>query len=126
MKSSFRSFFIIALMIASVLFVASQLQVSPSKTAPLSFSEFIQMVDEGKVESVTFRGQNEILGKYKPDYKSGAMFQTLGNTNSEFYLKRLEEKGITPNFEKEPERSFLETALISWVPTFLILFIFFL
>jgi cell division protease FtsH len=126
MKSSFRSFFIIAVMIASVLFVASQLQVTPPKTTPLSFSEFIQMVDEGKVESVTFRGQSEILGKYKPDYKSGSTFQSLGNTNSEFYLKRLEEKGITPNFEKEPERSFLETALISWVPTFLILFIFFL
>jgi len=126
MKSNFRSFIIIAIMIASVLFVASQLQVGPTKTTPLSFSEFIQLVDEGKVESVTFRGQTEIIGKYKPDYKSGSVFQTLGNTNSEYYLKRLEEKGITPNFEKEPERSFLETALISWVPTFLILFIFFL
>jgi cell division protease FtsH len=126
MKSSFRSFFIIAIMIASVLFVASQLQQAPQKTAPLSFSEFIQLVDEGKVEAVTFEGQTRITGKYKPDYKSGASFETLGNTSSEYYLKRLEEKGITPNFQKEPERGFLETALISWVPTFLILFIFFL
>lgn len=126
MKSSFRSFFVIALMIASVLFVASQIHPVKETKAEVSFSEFMQLVDENKVESVTFRGTNEIMGKFKPEYKGGALFQTIGNTNSEFYVKRLEEKGITPNFEKEPKPSFLETALISWVPTFLILFIFFL
>lgn len=126
MKSNFRSFFIIALMIASVLFVASQIQTPKETKTELSFSEFIQLVDENKIESVTFRGNAEILGKFRPDHKNGALFQTTGNTNSEFYVKRLEEKGITPNFEKEPKPSFFETALISWVPTFLILFIFFL
>jgi cell division protease FtsH len=126
MKSSFRSFFIIALMIATVLFVASQFQTGPQQPAPLNFSEFMKLVEDGRVESVTFRGQNEIVGKYTPDYRSGATFQSVGNTNSEFYIRRLEEKGITPNFEKEPKPSFFETALISWVPTFLILFIFFL
>ncbi len=125
-SSSFRSFFVIALMIASVLFVASQMQVGQKKPIAVSFSEFMQSVDAGRIESVTFRGADEIIGKYKPDFKSGSMFSTVGNTSSEYYVKKLEEKGITPNWEKEPKPSFLETALISWVPTFLILFIFFL
>ncbi|NCN42611.1 ATP-dependent metallopeptidase FtsH/Yme1/Tma family protein [bacterium] len=113
-------------MIASVLFVASQMQVGPKKPIEVSFSEFMQSVDADRIESVTYRGSDEIIGKYKPDFKSGSMFTTVGDTSSEFYLKKLEEKGITPNWEKEPKPSFLETALISWVPTFLILFIFFL
>jgi cell division protease FtsH len=124
--SNFRSFFIIALMIGSVLFVASQIQVKPQESSQISFSEFMMLVEENKIESVTFRGNSEILGKFRPEHKTGALFQTVGNTNSEYYIKKLEERGITPNFEKEPKPSFFETALISWVPTFLILFIFFM
>lgn len=126
MKSSFRSFFVIFLMIASVLFIASQMQTGKDTPTEVSFSEFMQQVEAGNIESVTFRGNNEIIGKYKPIHKNGETFQTVGNTASEHYVKKLEAQGIIPNYEKEPKPSFFETALISWVPTFLILFIFFL
>jgi cell division protease FtsH len=126
MKSNFRYAFIWLLVIGSILWVVGQSQVGVKKDNTVTFSEFIRLVEQGKVEAVTVRGVNEITGKFAPDHKGGATFATIGNLNNELYLKILHDKGIVPNQEPEPKPSFLQTALISWVPTLMILFIFFL
>lgn len=126
MKSSLRAVFLWIAVIALVVWVAGKTDVSPIKSKTIQFSEFIGLVKEGKVESVSFRGENKIFGKFKPDYKEGNTFETLGPTNAETYLKVLESKGIVPNYEEEPRPGFLQTALLSWLPILAILFIFFL
>jgi len=126
MKSNFRTIFLWVAVIALVVWVAGSTNVSSEKGKQIAFSEFIRLVKTEKVESVTFRGENEIKGKFVPDYKEGTSFETLGPTRAETYLAILEEKGITPNYEKEPEPGFLQTALVSWLPILAILFIFFL
>jgi cell division protease FtsH len=126
MKSNFRYLFIWLLVIGSILWVVGQSQVGVKKENAVTFSEFIRLVEQGKVEAVTVRGTNEISGKFVPDHKNGGTFATHGSLSNELYLKLLYDKGIIPNQEPEPKPSFLQTALISWVPTLLILFIFFL
>ncbi len=126
MKSSLRAIFLWVAVIALVVWVAGNTDVTPNKSKQIAFSEFIRLVKTEKVESVTFRGENKIFGKYKPDHKEGATFETLGPTNAETYLNILETKGIVPNYEEEPRPSFLQTALLSWLPILAILFIFFL
>ncbi len=126
MKSNLRFLFIWFLVIGAVLWIASQTQVNPPKDNTISYSEFIRLVEDNKVESVTFRGDSDIFGKFKPDYKSGGHFQTLGSTQSETYLSLLKAKGIVPNYETEPKPSFLQTAVLSWLPILAILFIFFM
>ncbi len=126
MKSNFRFIVLWLFIIGAVLWIVGQSQVTTKKENLISFSEFIRLVEDNKVESITFRGDSDIFGKYKPPYKEGAAFHSTGNTKSETYLEVLKKKGIVPNYETEPKPSFMQTALLSWLPIIAILFIFFL
>lgn len=125
MKSNLRFIVLWLMIIGVVLWVVGQSQVVPKKDDVITFSEFIRNVESNQVESVTFR-DHEIFGKFKPTFKNGANFRSNGNTQSDLYLNLLKQKGITPNYEAEPKPSFLQTALLSWLPIMAILFIFFL
>ncbi|MBS1982803.1 MAG: ATP-dependent zinc metalloprotease FtsH [Bdellovibrionales bacterium] len=126
MKSNARFLVVWLVVIGAILWIVGQSQVMTKKENVISFNEFIHLVEDKKVESVTFRSEGDIVGKFKPSYKEGAAFSSYGDTRSETYLKVLKDNGITANYEKEPKPSFLQTALISWLPILAILFIFFL
>jgi cell division protease FtsH len=126
MKSNFRFLVVWLVIIGAVLWLVGQSQVTAKKENTISFNEFIHLVEEKKVESVTFRGPTNIYGKFKSDYREGSSFATIGDTSSETYLKVLKDNAIVPNYELEPKPSFVQTALLSWLPIFAILFIFFL
>ena len=122
----FKAVLIWILIITSALWFVSQLQVQPNKREKISFSEFIKSVQDGNVEKVTFRGTSEISGKFKANIKSGGEFETVGDTRAESYLNLLREKNLIPDYESEPKPTFLQQALLTWVPTLFIVFLFFL
>ncbi len=126
MKSNARYLFIWLLIIFAIVWVVGQSQVNTKKENSVQFSEFMRLVREDKVESVTIRGEKEILGKFKPTYKEGAAFRSFGELGSDINLKELYAKGIVPNYQDEPKPSFFQTALLSWLPILAILFIFFM
>ncbi len=113
------------LAIGGILWLVGQSQVSTKKENEISFSEMMRLVEEGKVESVTYRGESQVVGKFKPPYKDGAAFTSTGS-RSDLYQGIMMKHGIRPDFKEEPKPSFLQTALLSWVPVLLILGIFFL
>lgn len=123
---SIRAFILWFFIIGVALWVVSQVQMVPNRREKVEFSEFIKHVQEGHVEKVTYRGVNEIFGKFKPNFRAGGEFETIGDTRAEPYINILREQGMTPNYEAEPKPTLMQQALISWVPTFLIIFIFFL
>ncbi len=122
----FKAVLIWILIITGALWFVSQLQVQPNKREKISFSEFIKSVQDGNVEKVTFRGTSEISGKFKANIKSGGEFETVGDTRAESYLNLLREKNLIPDYESEPKPTFLQQALLTWVPTLFIVFLFFL
>jgi cell division protease FtsH len=127
MKSQqFKAVLVWILIITSALWFVSQLQVQPNKREKISFSEFIKNVQDGNVEKVTFRGTSEISGKFKANTKNGGEFETVGDTRAEPYLNLLREKNLIPDYESEPKPTFLQQALLTWVPTLFIVFLFFL
>jgi cell division protease FtsH len=127
MKSQqFKAVLVWVLIITSALWFVSQLQVQPSKREKISFSEFIKSVQEGNIEKVTFRGTSEISGKFKTNIKNGGEFETVGDTRAEPYLNLLREKNLIPDYESEPKPTFFQQALLTWVPTLFIVFLFFL
>ncbi len=126
MKSNFRFFFLWLAVILGILWIVGQSQVTPKKENLISFSEFIRLVEDNKVESVTFKGETDILGKFKAPYKEGATFHSTGNTKAETYLSVLAKHNIVPNYENESRPSFFQQALLNWLPILAILFIFFL
>ncbi len=122
----FKAVLIWILIITGALWFVSQLQVQPNKREKISFSEFIKSVQDGNIEKVTFRGTSEISGKFKANIKSGGEFETVGDTRAESYLNLLREKNLIPDYESEPKPTFLQQALLTWVPTLFIVFLFFL
>jgi len=76
----------------------------------LSFSEFLQMVDEGQVEKVTIRG-NHVSGTLK----GGETFRTY----TPYYprlLDLLRIKGVKISAVPEESSSWYTTVLVSWLP----------
>jgi len=126
MKANYRPLLLWVLVISSILLLLGRVPMKTETPNFLNFSELMRLVREGQVESITFVGDNEIEGKYKPSHKNGEVFKSYGNTNASVTLEELRKAGITENYKPEPKPSPLMTLLVSWLPVMAILFIFFL
>ncbi|HEX4924865.1 MAG TPA: ATP-dependent zinc metalloprotease FtsH, partial [Bdellovibrionales bacterium] len=96
-----------------------------------NFPKFLQAVDSGEVETVTFRQDTgEITGTIKKEFEQkygGQYFNIVGNTGDKVY-EDLKSKGIVPNYEKAENNSLLQSLFINGFPVIIIflMFIFFM
>jgi cell division protease FtsH len=97
-------------------------------TTRIPFNKFIEQVKVGHVETVTFKSHGHIDGKYVQAFENGSVFETMGDTSSEYYVRLLNEKGLVPNYELEESNGLLMQFLVGWGPmlVFLVLLLFFL
>lgn len=117
----------IALWIVVILLMALLVKTFEQKHGrreEISFSELVKNVESNYVEEITFKGKDQIYGKFKPDYKNGALFETIGSTGTDFF-KILREHDITPNYDKEEQPSMLMGILLNWGPMILLIVIFY-
>jgi cell division protease FtsH len=99
-----------------------QLFNTPSKDRKkISFSEFIQRVEQGKVDSVKIKGR-EHVGKMREP--SGEKFVTYGIVGEKLFDK-MKEHQVSVEYEKEEQNSFWQSVIISWLPMLFLFFIFF-
>ena len=91
-----------------------------------SFTSFMEAVDGGEVQNVTFvRDKGEIIVAFTEEAKTkyGAPKLSIpGETNFEVY-QRLEAKGIPVKYENAESNSLLTSVFISWLPMIFIFFI---
>ena len=91
----------------------------------LKFNEFVQLLKDGKVEDVTFKSDNLIVGKLKAqEANQKQFFETVGDTSNPKVFELLEKNNIIPNYERQEKTPVWQQALISWFPM-LLLFAFF-
>ncbi len=91
----------------------------------IKFSEFVQLVKEGKVADVTFKAENLIVGNFKEPGQDGKkQFETVGATENSKVFEILEKNNIIPNYERAEKTPVWQQVLISWFPM-LLLFVFF-
>ena len=91
----------------------------------IKFSEFIQFVKEGKVQDVTFKADNLIVGAFKDVNPEGRKnFETVGDTENAKVFEILEKNNVIPNYERAEKTPIWQQVLISWFPM-LLLFVFF-
>ncbi len=92
----------------------------------MKFSEFISVVKEGKVQDVTFKQDNLIVGTLKETGPDGRRltFETVGDTENGKVFEILEKNNIIPNYERSEKTPLWQQVLISWFPM-LLLFVFF-
>ncbi len=107
-----------------MLFNTGRVQRSIKK---LSFTQFISYVKDKKIESVVFKDKGKITGKFVSSFENGREFETIGDTNSEFFIKILAENGIIPEYDIESSNSIWLQFLVGWGPMliFILLLVFF-
>ncbi|MFR2847988.1 MAG: ATP-dependent zinc metalloprotease FtsH [Hungatella hathewayi] len=92
--------------------------LTKSTTEELPYSTFIQMLDDGKVESVIV-GSSEIQVKPKKDlkeYNSLIQYYTVRMESGDQLTERLEKAGVTSSMEKQDGSMMLETVLSFLIP----------
>ncbi|MCK5074038.1 MAG: ATP-dependent zinc metalloprotease FtsH [Bacteriovoracaceae bacterium] len=95
------------------------------KQDQITYSKFIEKVEQGQVQEVTFKGKDVILGRYKFSKKDEQdRFQVIGDTGENTF-NLLRKNGITPNYEKEEKDSFVQQIIISWGPMIILIVIFY-
>ncbi len=126
MKSSHKT---IALWLVGILLVASIFKaVDPANRhrKEIKFSEFVQLVKEGKVAEVTYKSDNIISGVLKdPGTGAKQVFETVGDTENAKIFEILEKNNIIPNYDRSERVPFWQQLLVSWAPMLLLLFFFF-
>jgi cell division protease FtsH len=117
----------VALWLVLILLFASLFKVFDTGSRhhrEIKFSEFIQLVKEGKVADVTFKSDNLIAGSFKDSSSDGRKyFETVGDTENAKVFEILEKNNIIPNYERAEKTPIWQQALISWFPM-LLLFVF--
>ncbi|CAJ1391278.1 unnamed protein product [Effrenium voratum] len=119
MNPNYRNFALWAI-IALMLVALFNMFQAPSDTAAardVSYTQFLQDVANGRVESVTIQGE-QIVGTYGD---TGATFQTFSPGDPEL-VARLEDRGveIRARPESDGSNSFM-AVLLSWLPMIIIL-----
>ncbi len=92
----------------------------------LKFSQFIELVKQGKVSEVTFKTDGVISGSLKEAVDGRTQFETVGDTENAKVFEILQNNNITPNYERAEKTPFWQQILVSWFPMLLLFFVFFI
>ncbi|NPA57670.1 MAG: ATP-dependent metallopeptidase FtsH/Yme1/Tma family protein [Aquificae bacterium] len=109
-----RSLFIWFLIGALMIFAFNMLGTRQMVDNRVSFSEFIEMVNEGKVEQATIKGE-EIIAITK----DGKKIETVIPEGYSKIYDILQENGVKINVVPAEKTGWLTTLLISWLPILL-------
>ena len=127
MNSTVKTALLWVVIIVLVFLLWSLFQQTKGTTEEMLFSDFLNHVEAGRVESVIIRGE-EIRGELKTAAPAGSPeFRTLAHTSYDGLVPFLREKNVKFKVEEKRDSSFF-TALMTWAPVlFLIgLWIFFM
>lgn len=114
------AWFLIAMM-SIVLFQTARVAHSDRK---ITFNRFIDAVKKNQVEIVTYKAHGKIEGRFNssaPEPEKSQIFETIGDTSSEFYTKLLNEHGLIPNYELDENGSMWMQFLVGWGPMLFVL-----
>jgi cell division protease FtsH len=127
MKSSQKTLIAWLLLVVATVMLFQTARVQKT-TKRITFNQFIELVKQNQIANVTFRDQGRIEGKFAEGHESGAAFESIGDTSSEFYLKLLAEHGLTPSYDIGQNNSLWLQFLIGWGPmvVLVVLLMFFL
>jgi len=94
----------------------------------IKFSEFLTYAKEGKIEDVTAKSENIIIGTFKEPVPAGVskLFETVGPVDNPKVFEILEKSGIYTNYEKAERTPIWQQVLISWFPMLFIIIFFFI
>ncbi|HYO16139.1 MAG TPA: ATP-dependent zinc metalloprotease FtsH [Thermoanaerobaculia bacterium] len=126
MNSTLKTLFLWMAIFVVVILLWNTFQGGKSAQQELTFTQFMERVDAGKVAEVTIRGQ-QITGKFRDVGDAGQEFKTQVPAQYDALVDRLEQAKVEIQVE-EPRENPLIAVLFTWAPVLLIvgLWIFFM
>ncbi len=118
-QKTFALWIVIFLMTA---FIVKMISDNNQNRKSITYPQFIKAIENKHISDVTFKGKNNIYGRFKKTYENGKKFHLIGDTGDNSF-KILRKHGITPKYEEE-EQNFFSSLLISWGPIILLIVIF--
>ncbi|MBY0517268.1 MAG: ATP-dependent zinc metalloprotease FtsH [Bacteriovoracaceae bacterium] len=124
MKRQQKTLLLWVVVILLMAFIMKTIEQGQKPARNISFSQFIQAVENDHITEVTFQGENTIQGRFKEGYENGSFFELTGNTGDETF-RILREKGIVPNYKREEKQGLLSSILINWFPMIILFGVFY-
>jgi len=92
----------------------------------IQFKEFVELLNAEQIEDVSIKPDNVIFGVKKTPFEgtTSKTFETVGPSEGGQLFAMLQNKKITPNYERTEKTPFWQTVLLSGFPI-LLLFVFF-
>ena len=119
---TFALWLVLILVFASLFRIFDQKEVTANH---IRYSEFVNSVRKGEVESVLIQSDDRILGNYKKPKNGKKAFETIGRAGSyEFLFPMLDEHKIIWENKAVEKTPFWQQALLNWFPILLIALIF--
>ena len=72
----------------------------------LKFSQFIELVQQGKVAEVTFKSEDVITGNLKEPVDGKTSFETVGDTKNPVFTEILKNNKLIPDYEQAEKTPF--------------------
>ncbi|MBQ7456020.1 MAG: ATP-dependent zinc metalloprotease FtsH [Desulfovibrio sp.] len=110
-----RNILLWAIIVAAMVMIFNMFQQAPSGHNRLSYTDFLQRVNEGQVVSVTVQG-NTLIGKTADNHEIQAFAPRDPNL-----VNRLMEKNIEIKADPPEEQSWYVSVLVSWFPMLLLI-----
>ena len=95
MKKQQKTLLFWAVVVLFTLLIMREFGQGQRSTKQITYSQFVDAVEQSRVSEVTFKGQDTIMGKFKETYENGIAFELTGNTGDETF-KFLRNNGIIP------------------------------
>jgi cell division protease FtsH len=115
----------LSLLLGLALVVKAVDQTQHPKKA-LRFSQFIELVQQGKVAEVTFKSEDVITGTLKEPVDGRTTFETVGDTKNPVFTEILKSNKLIPDYEQSEKTPLWQQILVSWFPMLLLFLVFFL
>src|SRR5690606_31274570 len=124
MKRQQKTLLLWVVVILLMAFIMKTIEQGNKPARNISFSQFIQAVENDHIQEVTFQGESNIQGRFKEGYENGSYFELTGNTGDETF-RILREKGIVPNYKREDKPGLLSSLLLNWFPMIIVFVVFY-
>jgi len=120
--NQFRSFavWIVIALLLFALFSLFQSQSVRTPSSEVSYSDFLDKVNAGSIQSVTYSSESFLSGSILATGNDGKLIQTYGPL-TDADLSTLRAKGVKINFRPAQSDSLLSNALIYWLPMLLLI-----
>lgn len=124
MKQPHKTFMMWLVIVMMMIFIYQIAERGKPIYKELTYPDFVAAVETKKIGEVTFKGKDQILGKFNPEYNDGVKFKLTGPTDSDA-RKMLRNYGITPKYENEEKQTLFTSLLINWGPMIFLILIFY-